>query len=67
MYTDIVDITGHWYGPDSPQLEAALRSVDQSLGRLLLEWDNARVQNKTVRGRYRERGLVVREGERLAL
>ncbi len=34
LYLDTVDITGHDFGPDSPQLDNALRDVDAVLARL---------------------------------
>ena len=35
LYFDIVDTQGHHYGPDSPDLEAALAEVDAAVGRLV--------------------------------
>ncbi|HEV2622105.1 MAG TPA: ectonucleotide pyrophosphatase/phosphodiesterase [Frateuria sp.] len=35
LYFDAVDHAGHSYGPDTPQVDAALRQTDQALARLL--------------------------------
>lgn len=35
LYFDDVDHAGHTYGPDSPELDAALRKVDAALARLV--------------------------------
>lgn len=35
LYFEEVDTAGHRYGPDAPEVDAALRSVDAALGRLL--------------------------------
>jgi len=35
LYFDAVDHAGHKYGPDSPQLDAALRATDAALARLV--------------------------------
>ena len=35
LYFEHVDVAGHNYGPDSPQVEEALVTVDQALGRLV--------------------------------
>jgi ectonucleotide pyrophosphatase/phosphodiesterase family member 5 len=35
LYFDTVDHDGHEYGPDSPQLNAAVADVDRQIGRLL--------------------------------
>lgn len=35
LYLDSIDVTGHRYGPDSPELDAALVEVDQVLRRLV--------------------------------
>lgn len=35
LYFDIVDTMGHWYGPDSPELNAALTEVDEAVAHLL--------------------------------
>lgn len=35
LYFDQVDKTGHHYGPDSPQLDQALRDTDAAIGRLV--------------------------------
>ncbi len=35
LYFDAVDHAGHKHGPDSPQVDAALRATDAALGRLL--------------------------------
>lgn len=34
LYFDVVDTAGHWYGPDSAQVNAAAAKVDEALGRL---------------------------------
>jgi predicted AlkP superfamily pyrophosphatase or phosphodiesterase len=34
LYFDIVDTAGHWYGPDSAQVNAAAAEVDAAIGRL---------------------------------
>ena len=35
LHYDLVDGIGHRYGPDSPQMDAALREVDGAIGRLV--------------------------------
>jgi len=35
LYFEQVDHAGHSYGPDSPQVDAALRKIDAALGRLI--------------------------------
>lgn len=35
MYFDVVDTIGHWNGPDSPEVETALREVDAAVAALL--------------------------------
>ncbi|MCX7514806.1 ectonucleotide pyrophosphatase/phosphodiesterase [Frateuria sp. STR12] len=35
LYFDAVDHAGHQYGPDSPQVDQALRDTDQALARLI--------------------------------
>lgn len=35
LYFEQVDHAGHGYGPDSPQVDAALREIDATLGRLI--------------------------------
>lgn len=35
LYFELVDHAGHDYGPDSPEVDAALREVDAALGRLV--------------------------------
>ncbi|MCB1573716.1 MAG: alkaline phosphatase family protein [Xanthomonadales bacterium] len=35
LYLDTIDIVGHYYGPDSPELDAELRIVDATVRRLL--------------------------------
>lgn len=35
LYFDHVDHAGHRYGPDTPQVDAAIKHVDQALGRLV--------------------------------
>jgi len=35
LYFDIVDDAGHFFGPDSPQLNAAATEVDRAVGRLV--------------------------------
>ncbi len=37
LYFDIVDTQGHRYGPNSPELDAAVADVDKDVGRLLDE------------------------------
>lgn len=34
LYFDVVDTAGHWYGPESPQVNAAAADVDRAVGRL---------------------------------
>ena len=34
LYFDVVDTAGHWYGPDSFQVNAAASDVDRAIGRL---------------------------------
>lgn len=51
LYFDAVDHAGHKYGPDSPQLDAALRSTDAALGRL--------VQGLKQRGLLKRINLIV--------
>ncbi|MGP1665646.1 MAG: alkaline phosphatase family protein, partial [Rhodanobacter sp.] len=35
LYFDAVDHAGHVYGPDTPQVDAALRDTDQAMARLI--------------------------------
>ena len=35
IYFDLIDHIGHTYGPDSPEVDAALAQIDTALGRLL--------------------------------
>jgi predicted AlkP superfamily pyrophosphatase or phosphodiesterase len=35
LYFDAVDHQGHWYGPDSPEVNQALRDTDTAIARLL--------------------------------
>lgn len=35
LYLDQVDLQGHWYGPESPQVRAAIAAADEQLGRLV--------------------------------
>jgi len=35
LYFDDVDVIGHWYGPDSPQVRDAITRTDAQLGRLM--------------------------------
>jgi predicted AlkP superfamily pyrophosphatase or phosphodiesterase len=35
LYLDEVDLMGHWYGPDSPQVREAIQHTDAQLGRLV--------------------------------
>lgn len=51
LYFDAVDHAGHKYGPDSPQLDAALRATDAALGRLL--------QGLRQRGLFQRINLIV--------
>ncbi|WP_424683462.1 ectonucleotide pyrophosphatase/phosphodiesterase [Frateuria sp. YIM B11624] len=51
LYFDAVDHAGHHYGPDSPQVDQALRETDQALARL--------VQGLKQRGLYDRINLIV--------
>ncbi len=51
LYFDAVDHAGHKFGPDSPQLDAALRATDDALGRLL--------QGLKQRGLFQRINLIV--------
>ncbi|WP_443750898.1 alkaline phosphatase family protein [Asticcacaulis solisilvae] len=35
LYLDEVDVTGHKYGPDSPEIDAAIAEADAAVGRLV--------------------------------
>lgn len=35
MYFELVDSAGHNYGPDAPELDAALVSIDETISELL--------------------------------
>ncbi|MET0255655.1 MAG: ectonucleotide pyrophosphatase/phosphodiesterase [Luteibacter sp.] len=51
LYFDAVDHAGHEFGPDSPQVDAALREVDDALGYLVAELRR--------RGLYDDMNLIV--------
>jgi predicted AlkP superfamily pyrophosphatase or phosphodiesterase len=51
LYFDAVDHAGHTYGPDSPQVDQALRETDQALARL--------VQGLKARGLFERINLIV--------
>jgi predicted AlkP superfamily pyrophosphatase or phosphodiesterase len=51
LYFDLVDTVGHSDGPDSPPLDAALRSTDAALGRL--------VEGLKARGLYGRANLIL--------
>lgn len=51
LYFDAVDHAGHSYGPDTPQVDAALRGTDQALARL--------VQGLKARGLFDQINLIV--------
>ncbi|HEV2540448.1 MAG TPA: ectonucleotide pyrophosphatase/phosphodiesterase [Frateuria sp.] len=51
LYFDAVDHAGHSYGPDAPQVDAALRETDQALARL--------VQGLKARGLFDRINLLV--------
>lgn len=51
LYFDAVDHAGHKHGPDSPQVDAALRATDAALGRLL--------QGLKQRGLFQRINLIV--------
>ncbi|UAL12270.1 ectonucleotide pyrophosphatase/phosphodiesterase [Caulobacter segnis] len=51
LYFDAVDTEGHHYGPDSPELRAALVEVDRQLGRL--------VEGLKARGRFEATDIIV--------
>jgi predicted AlkP superfamily pyrophosphatase or phosphodiesterase len=51
LYFDAVDHAGHYYGPDSPQVDQALRETDQALARL--------VQGLKQRGLFDRINLIV--------
>jgi predicted AlkP superfamily pyrophosphatase or phosphodiesterase len=51
LYFDDVDTAGHHFGPDSPQLDAALRKVDAALARL--------VAGLKARGLYDHMNIIV--------
>jgi predicted AlkP superfamily pyrophosphatase or phosphodiesterase len=51
LYFDIVDTEGHHYGPDSPELSAALVEVDRALGRL--------VEGLKARGRFDATDIII--------
>ncbi|KJV30910.1 ectonucleotide pyrophosphatase/phosphodiesterase [Luteibacter yeojuensis] len=51
LYFDAVDHAGHSYGPDSPEVDAALREVDDALGYLVAQLRQ--------RGMYEGTNLVV--------
>lgn len=46
LYISIADDTGHQFGPDSPEMNDAIRSADQVFGYLLNELDLAGLLNK---------------------
>ncbi len=47
LYFNSVDAIGHRYGPDSPELNAALQAVDQNLSRLLAGLENRDMRDRT--------------------
>lgn len=51
LYFDAADTEGHHYGPDSPELRAALVELDRCIGRL--------VEGLRVRGRFETTDIIV--------
>ena len=51
LYFDAADTEGHHYGPDSPELNAALVELDRQLGRL--------VEGLKARGRFEATDIIV--------
>jgi predicted AlkP superfamily pyrophosphatase or phosphodiesterase len=51
LYFDLVDTVGHKYGPDAPELNAALGSTDAAMGRL--------VEGLKARGLFDRTNLIV--------
>lgn len=51
LYFDAVDHAGHYFGPDSPQVDQALRETDQAMARL--------VQGLKARGLFDRINLIV--------
>lgn len=51
LYFDAADTEGHHYGPDSPELRAALVEVDRSIGRL--------VDGLKARGRFEATDIII--------
>jgi len=51
LYFDAADTEGHHYGPDSPELNAALVELDRNIGRL--------VEGLKARGRFQATDIVI--------
>lgn len=51
LYFDAADTEGHHYGPDSPELQAALVELDRCIGRL--------VEGLKARGRFESTDIVI--------
>ena len=55
LYFDEPDHTGHVYGPASDEVKAAVRRVDESIGRLRMNVGDGRLERHQRRGRLRPR------------
>lgn len=66
LYFDIVDTAGHNRGPDSPELEAALTSVDASMGRLLAGLEARGLRDKAVLIVVSDHGMAPTSPQRVA-
>lgn len=63
VYFDIVDTQGHLFGPDSPELEAALAEVDAAVGALVEGLSARGVQADLVI--VADHGMAATSGERI--
>lgn len=66
LYFDIVDTAGHRFGPQSPEVDAALVSVDASMARLLAGLEARGLRDKAVLIIVSDHGMAATSPERVA-
>jgi predicted AlkP superfamily pyrophosphatase or phosphodiesterase len=66
LYFDIVDTAGHNRGPDSPEVDAALASVDASMGHLLAGLEARGLRDKVVLIVVSDHGMAATSPQRVA-
>jgi predicted AlkP superfamily pyrophosphatase or phosphodiesterase len=67
LYFEDVDTAGHDYGPNSPQLDAALQRVDQALGQLLAALRNRGIEDRVNLVVVSDHGMAPASRDRLIL